>query len=46
MALPEVSSIVFFFVVVYPVKKVFFFLHQHGKFFLTQIEGLSRFWAI
>ena len=35
VALPEVSSIVFF----YPVKR-FFFFHQHVKFFLTRIEGL------
>ena len=34
VALPEVSSIVFF----YPVKRVF--SHQHVKFFLTRVEGL------
>ena len=35
VALPEASSIVFFF---YSFKR--FFFHQHVKFFLTRIEGL------
>ena len=33
----NISSIIFFFS---PLKRVLFFLHQHGKFFITQFEGL------